>query len=164
MLVSLIVAAAENYVIGKDGKLPWNLPNDLKYFRDLTIGKPVIMGRKTYASIGHALPNRENVVVTRQPHLHLSDATVVHSLEEALHYAKEQVGAKETFVIGGGEIFREALPSADRIYLTRVAGVFEGDAFFPDLPEGEWHEVSREEHAEDARHLRAYTFLVYERK
>jgi dihydrofolate reductase len=164
MIVSLVVAVAENQVIGKDGKLPWNLPNDLKHFRELTTGKPVIMGRKTFVSIGKPLPNRENIVITRQPHLHLSGCIIVHSLKEALRYAEKQIGAKEAFIIGGGEIFTEALSLADRVYLTRVHGTFEGDAYFPALDPDEWEAVDKDEHEEDQQHMHAYTFLLYERK
>lgn len=163
MRLSLIVAVAENNVIGIDGKLPWSLPNDLKYFRDLTNGKPVIMGRKTHESIGKALPNRENIIITRQRDLRLPGCVVVHSLQTALAHA-EASGSKEAFVIGGGEIFKEALLLADRAYLTHVHVTVDGDVFFPALDVQEWEEVSREEHPEDAKHLHAYTFLTYERR
>lgn len=164
MILSLVVAAAENNVIGKDGKLPWDLPNDLKHFREITGGKPVIMGRKTFASIGRPLPHRENIVITRQPKLKIPGCVVVHSLQEALRHAEKQLGAKEAFVIGGGGIFADVLPLADRIYLTRVHGIFEGDAFFPLLQPEIWEEVERDEHEPDPRHLHAYTFLLYERR
>ncbi|MFA6523328.1 MAG: dihydrofolate reductase [Candidatus Peribacteraceae bacterium] len=164
MIISLIVAASKNNVIGVGGRLPWSLPNDLRYFRERTQGKPVIMGRKTFDSIGKPLPNRSNIIVTRQPRLKVQGCIVVHSLDEALKVAEEALGAKEAFIIGGAEIFKEALPKADRVYLTHVHTVIEGDAFFLPLDSSKWEEVSREEHEEDQRHLYAYTFCVYERR
>ncbi len=161
MTLSLIVAASENHVIGKGGKIPWHLPADLKHFRDLTQGHPVIMGRKTYESIGHPLPNRTNIVITRGKEVKIEGCTIVHSLEDALRIVSD---SPEVFVIGGGEIYKEALPLADRIYLTRVHAIVEGDAFFPEIDPKQWREVSRERHAADAEHLYPYTFLVYERK
>ncbi len=162
MKISLVVAAAENNVIGVAGGLPWKLPNDLKFFRELTIGKPVIMGRKTFASIGHALPDRTNIVVTRSREA-TDGCITVHSLEEALK-ASEASGAKEVFVIGGGQLFEEVLPLADRIYLTRVHAVIEGDTYFPALDADTWEQVSMERHDADARHMHDYTFFLYERR
>jgi len=164
MILSLIAAVAENQVIGTQNKLPWDLPNDLKRFRDITSGKPMIMGRKTFDSIGRPLPNRENIIISRQPHLHIPGCIVVHSLEEALKHCEESLDAKEAFVIGGGGVFTDALPKADRIYLTRVHAVVDGDVFFPALDLNEWEEVERDEHQEDPQHLYAYTFLLYERR
>ncbi|MDD4319260.1 MAG: dihydrofolate reductase [Candidatus Peribacteraceae bacterium] len=164
MIISLIVAASENNVIGKDGRLPWSLPNDLKFFRERTEGKPVLMGRKTYESIGRPLPNRENIVITRRQGLKIPGCTVVHSLAEALKYCEERLHAKELFVIGGSEIFQQALPLANRVYLTRVHAQIEGDAFFPVLSRDDWNEVQRDEHAEDPQHLYSFMFQLFERR
>ena len=158
-MISLIVAADEHNVIGGGNKLLWKLPADLKHFRELTTGHAIIMGRKTYASIGRPLPDRQNIVVTRHSQ-EISGCDVVGSIDEALELAKD---AREIFVIGGGEIYRQALPLVQRIYLTRVHGTFEGDVTFPELNMTEWKEMSREQHPADEKNPHAYTFLVYER-
>ncbi len=163
MIISLIVAASENNVIGNSGKLPWSLPNDLKYFRDLTVGKPVIMGRKTLESIGKPLPGRQNIVITSQNTLPLPGCDTADSPARALEKAEES-GAKEVFVIGGGQIFHDLLPLANRVYLTRVHATIEGDTFFPKLDQAAWTEISRERHPADPKHLHDYTFFVYERR
>lgn len=137
MILSLLVAADENNVIGKDNKLPWHLPNDLKYFKNTTWGMPILMGRKTFESIGKALPGRKNIVITRKDELSLTGADIVHSIEEAIEKAVDY-GALEIFVIGGAEIFKSTFPQAQRIYLTRIHHRFEGDVFFPILNENEW--------------------------
>jgi dihydrofolate reductase len=160
--LSLIVAVSENNVIGKDDALPWSLPDDLKYFRQKTEGKPVIMGRKCYESIGRPLPNRRNIVVSRKEDLKIEGCEVVGSLEEAVEIAKGD--AEEIFVIGGAQIYELALPLAGRLYLTRVHAEIDGDVFFPEVDENEWKEVSREEHDADQEHQDAFTFLVYERR
>ena len=162
MLLSLIAAADEHNVIGKDGKLPWHLSADMHYFRTVTSGHPIIMGRKTYESIGHPLPGRQNIVISRQTHLKIDGCDVVSSLDEAIHLAEES-GATEAFVIGGGEIYKQALSIADRIYLTRIALSVDGDTFFPVFSEKEWEEVSREEHQADEKNACSYTFTVYRR-
>ncbi len=160
MRTALIVAASENNVIGNKGKIPWNLPADLKYFRKLTEGHLVIMGRKTYESIGHPLPRRRNIVISRQEGFKAEGCEVVKSLEEALKIAE---GEGEVFVIGGGEIYKQALPLADRVYLTRVHAQIEGEAFFPEVSKG-WVEMSREPHEADAEHAHSFTFFTYERR
>jgi len=163
MLISLIAAASENDVIGKGGTLPWKLPADWRYFREKTMGKPVIMGRKTYQSIGHPLPDRHNIVISRDEAFQAEGCDTAHSLEEALTLA-ENDGAKEAMILGGGEIYRLALPLAHRIYLTRVHVVIQGgDTFFPEVGE-EWQEVWRERHEKDPEHLYAFTMIVFERK
>ncbi len=164
MRLSLIAAAAENNAIGIKNALPWDLPNDLQHFRKITEGKPVIMGWMTYQSIGRPLPNRENIVISEQPHVKIPGCTVVGTLADAIGYADAQTGAKEAFVIGGALTYKQALPLADRVYLTRVHADIEGDAFFPVLDPHEWAEVERDEHESDPKHLYAYTFLLYERK
>ena len=159
MTISLIVAVAENGVIGQDNGLPWRLPGDLRRFKALTMGKPIIMGRKTYDSIGKPLPGRTNIVITRQSDLHLSGCIVVGSLAEALSC----INAEEYMVIGGADIYRQALPLAQRVYLTQVHATIEGDAFFPALDSTQWHERAREDVVADAQHLYAHSFITLER-
>ncbi len=140
MMVSLIVAVSQNGVIGNKGKLPWHLPADLKRFKQLTTGHPIIMGRKTFESIGKPLPGRTNIVITHQKNFQACGAMVAHSLEEALRLCEKE---NEVFVIGGAEIFEEALPLANRIYLTLIHQDFEGDTRF-DFNHSAWKEISRE--------------------
>ena len=158
-MLTLLVAAAENNAIGLNGQLPWRLPADLQWFKRHTLGHPVLMGRKTWDSLGRALPGRANVVVSRQPDLVLPGASVFADVGAALTYARGQEGGAEVFGIGGGELYRLLLPFADRILLTRVYTTVAGDAFFPVLAPAEWREVSREPHPADARHAYAFTFL-----
>jgi dihydrofolate reductase len=177
--VSLIAAVSENNVIGKNGRLPWRLPADLRRFRNLTEGKAVIMGRKTFESIGKPLPGRFNIVVTKQRE-GIPGCIVAHSLEDALKATEvsslrsdvssrkldvrsQKSDVREVFVIGGGEIYKQALPLAHRFYLTRVHASIEGDVVFPEVAWEEWNEISREHHGTDASHAYPYTFLVYER-
>lgn len=161
-ILSLIAAVSENNVIGRDNALPWNLPNDLRYFREKTKGHPVIMGWKNYQSIGRPLPHRKNIVISMRPEK-IEGCEVVSSLDEALIHAQKDTDG-EIFIIGGGQTYREALPLADRVYLTRVHAVIDGDITFPDFPTDEWYEVSREPHGTDEQHAFPYTFLVYERR
>jgi dihydrofolate reductase len=140
--VSLVVAMDRQRVIGHQGKLPWHIPEDLKRFKALTMGHSIIMGRKTHESIGRLLPGRRSIIVTRQPGYSVPGALVVHSLEQALAAC---AGEAEAFVIGGADIFRAALPYADRIHLTEVQGEHPGDTWFPELPADEWHEAAREQ-------------------
>jgi dihydrofolate reductase len=160
-LVTLIVAVADNGVIGRDNALPWHLPEDLKRFKRLTMGKPIIMGRKTFESIGKPLPGRQNIVVTRDPEYRREGITVVHDTASALRAVGQ--GA-EIMVIGGAELFRSLLPRAGRVHLTRVHGNIEGDVTWPPLDEREWQVVEREERAADDRHAYAMTFEVVERR
>jgi dihydrofolate reductase len=160
-ILSLVVAAGERNEIGKDGRMPWHLPADLKHFKEVTMGKPVIMGRRTHESIGKALPGRRNIVVTRNPDYAAEGCEVAHSLPEALRLAGE---AAEVMVIGGAELYREALPLAGRIYLTRVAGRFDADTYFPDFVETQWREQQRVHRPADERNAHACDFLVLERK
>lgn len=167
MTVSIIVAAAENGVIGRGGELPWRIPSDLKTFRRLTLGKPVIMGRKTFASLGKPLPGRDNIVVTRDPAFAADGVQVAASLDAALALAGRlaaERGAGEVMVIGGGQIYAEALARADRIYLSRVHATPAGDAHFPLLCEGDWQVVERQPLAPDPRDEHAVTLIVYERR
>jgi dihydrofolate reductase len=156
-----VVAVAENDVIGKNDALPWRLPDDLKRFKLLTMGKPIIMGRKTFASIGKALSGRLNIVISRQPALAIEDCTVCSSFDEALRAAGS---AEEVCVIGGAEIYRAALSRADAIYLTRVHAVVDGDTYFPSLPADQWQEIAREDHAADDRHAYSFSFLTLLRR
>ena len=148
-MISLIVAMSENRVIGVDNRLPWHIPEDLRRFKQLTLGHPIVMGRKTFESIGHVLPKRTNIVVTRERAYRVEGGAVCHSLEEALAWARQSPGFEETFVIGGAEIFRLALPLAHRLYLTEVSWPFEGDTFFPEYPSQDFREVSREVLSQD---------------
>jgi dihydrofolate reductase len=145
-VISLIVAASMNNVIGAKGELPWRLSGDLKRFKAQTMGKPVIMGRLTYESIGRALPGRQNIVITRQTDFNADGCDVVQSVDGAIEAAGD---AEEIMVIGGSHIYQAFVPLADRIYLTRVQANVEGDAFLPDLAAGEWREISRQEYAAD---------------
>jgi dihydrofolate reductase len=158
--LALIAAVAANGVIGRDGMLPWHLPEDLRRFRALTTGHAIIMGRRTWESLPHALPGRQNIVVTRQRRYAAPGATVVSSLEDALRRVTYPPPA---FVIGGGELYRAALPHAQTAFVTRIAHAFEGDATFPALDPGEWVEAAREAGARDAADGFPYTFVTYER-
>ncbi|MGB5260434.1 MAG: type 3 dihydrofolate reductase [Gammaproteobacteria bacterium] len=160
MKISIIVAMADNRVIGNDNRLPWHLPADLKHFKATTLGKPIIMGRKTWESIGRPLPGRTNIVVTRDIHYPADGCVVVHSLDAALAAA---AGHDEVMVIGGAEFYRQVLPQASTLYLTLVHDEFEGDVFFPALEGGEWCEVEREDFNADVNNPHAYSFLRLER-
>lgn len=162
MHISLIAAASENNVIGDQNEIPWHLPVDMAFFRSITEGKPVIMGRKTFESIGRPLPKRHNIVISRQRDLEIEGCDVVSSLEEALEMAEEE-SADEACVIGGGQIYKEAIELADRIYLTRVHATIDGDAYFPEVHEEEWEEVDRDEHAKDDLHEYAFSIIHYEK-
>ncbi|MBW2472126.1 MAG: type 3 dihydrofolate reductase, partial [Deltaproteobacteria bacterium] len=146
MRISLIVAMAENRVIGRDNQLPWRIPADLKHFKALTMGKPIIMGRKTYESIGRPLPGRDNIVITGDTSYRAEGCQVVHTLEEALRSAG---GAEEAMIIGGATLYRQTLKDADRLYLTLVKAQPEGDTWFPKIEPQEWREIRREVHRAD---------------
>lgn len=166
MIISLIVAAAENNAIGKDNKLLWHLPNDMKFFKNTTWGMPVIMGRKTYLSLsGEPLPGRYNIVVSRQQDhgIDRDDVWVVSSTDEALKKA-EETDCKEVFIAGGGQIYDAYLPIADKIYITRVHAQPEGDAFFPAFDENEWEKTYELDFATDNKHAYAYSFQTWVRK
>jgi dihydrofolate reductase len=158
--VSIIVAADEHGGIGRGGGLPWHLPEDLRRFKALTMGKPIVMGRRTWDSIGRPLPGRRSLVVSRQPGLALDGVEVFDSLEGALAAA---ASAPEACVIGGAEIYRQALPSAEVVHLTRVHGSVQADTFFPVLDAAEWAEVEREDRPADDRHAYPYSFLTLRR-
>ena len=160
MIVSLVLAMSENRVIGRDGGLPWHLPKDLQHFKKLTVDHTVIMGRKTFDEIKHPLANRRNVVVSRNPDFQPRGATVVPSLDEALALGATE---REVFVIGGGEIFRLALPRADRLYLTIVHASVEGDTYFPSFDATAWALEEEERHEADEKHAYPFTFRTYSR-
>lgn len=162
MRITLVAAVAANGVIGRDGGLPWRLSGDLKRFKALTLGKPVIMGRRTFASIGRPLPGRLNIVITRDPAAAFDGATAVHSLDEALAAARA-AGAAEAMVIGGAEIYALALPLAERLELTEVAAAPEGDAFFPAHDRAAWRETAREAQPEAGPESPAHAFVTLER-
>lgn len=170
MILSLIAAIGKNNELGKDNKLLWDLPSDMRHFRETTSGHPVIMGRKTFESIGRPLPKRRNVVITRDANYARDGIEVVHSLEEALqlfnHSAKPKTSPEEpdeeVFVIGGAEIYKQSLPYANRLYITRVDQNFEADAFFPVISP-EWKEVFCDSYAPDEAHAYPYSFVIYEK-
>jgi dihydrofolate reductase len=159
-LISLIVAMAKNGVIGRDNQLPWRLPADLAHFKAVTMGKPMVMGRKTWESLPGRLPGRRHIVVSRDPHYRAEGCDLVRSLEQALELAGE---VPEVMVVGGGSIYKEMLPQADRLYLTLVDAEVEGDTRFPEIDFAEWRQLSRESHPADERNACAYTFLELER-
>ena len=160
-MISLIAAVARNRAIGKDGQLLWHLPEDMRYFRETTRGKPVIMGRKTWESLPESfrpLPGRKNIVISRNPAYDAAGATLVGSLEQALRQTAE---TEEVFVIGGADIYWQALPLAHRLYLTEVTRDFDADAFFPEHSASEWKEVSRSE--QKSKSGLEFSFAVYQR-
>lgn len=157
MIISIIAAMGRNKVIGKNNCLPWKLPADMKRFKELTMAKPVIMGRKTFESIKKPLPNRKNIIITRDKDYQAENCIIVHSVKEAL---KSTEGNEETMIIGGAEIFKEFLPMANKMYLTLIDEVFEGDAYFPDYNESDWKEVYKEEYESDGY---KYAFVNLER-
>lgn len=164
--LALMAARARNQCIGRNNELPWRLPGDLQYFKRVTRGKPVIMGRRTWESLNRALPGRTNIVITRSPDYEAEGGEVVHSLDEALELG-EQVAARdnagEVVVIGGADIFRTALARSDRVYMTEVHADVEGDTFFPDMDAGHWQEVQRDDYSVQPGDEYDYSFVVYER-
>ena len=163
MLISLVVAASQNDIIGRDNQLPWHLPNDLKFFKQITMGKPIIMGRLTWDSIGRPLPGRTNIVITRDTSLQIEGVKVVNSKEQAIAEAEKE-GVDEMMVIGGEGIYRLFMEDVDRIYLTRVHAEIEGDAHFPAFDEKDWRLISAEDHKACDKNPYDYSFLVFERK
>jgi len=160
MRLSIIVAMAANRVIGRDNQLPWHLPADLKHFKQLTTGKPILMGRKTWESIGRPLPERTNIVITRDTDYTAAGCVVVHSIDAALRAAGHN---DEVMVIGGSELYRQVLPQATTIYLTRVHADIQGDAVFPEIDESEWREVERIDCEPDEKNTHAYSFITLQR-
>ena len=161
-MLSHIVAASENNIIGREGNLPWRLPNDFKYFKNKTWSMPVLMGRNTFESLKKDLPGRINIVVTKRTDWHPRNVFIVHNISEAVEKAKE-CDANEIFIIGGGEIFKQTINNVDRIYLTRVHTNVQGDTFYPELDSSKWKLVKEEQHTADERNNYPYTFEVWER-
>ena len=162
MTISLIVAAAQNNAIGKEGGMPWHLPNDLRHFKNLTWGMPVVMGRKTFESLGKPLAGRKNIVISRQAGWSAPGAVVVKTIEDALFVARE-ADMKEVMVIGGGEIYKSLFDRAKRIYLTRVEAEPDADTFFPVIDPQQWHLMSQKNHEADEKNAYNYSFQVWER-
>jgi dihydrofolate reductase len=161
VIVSIIAAMDRNRLIGNNNQLPWRLPADLAHFKRVTMGKPIIMGRKTFESIGKPLPGRINIVLTRSTDFHTEGVLTANTLDQALEMA---VGEDEVMVIGGSEIYALALPRADRLYLTYVESSYQGDAWFPPFDSEQWRVIASEEHAADGNNSCDYRFVTYERK
>jgi len=167
MKLALIAAYAQNRVVGRDNKLPWHLPEDLQYFKRCTTGKAIIMGRKTFESIGRPLPNRTNIVISRNAEFQPEGVKVVNSLEQAIELAEavnEINGVEEVMVIGGAAIYELALPLADRLYLTHVHADVNGDAYFPEVDFSDWNEEQRMDHFASDNNPYDYSFVVYDKK
>lgn len=160
--VTIIVAAAENDAIGRKNQMPWHLPNDFKYFKERTMDHSIVMGRKTFDSIGKALPGRRNIVISRKEDYLEDEVDVANSLQEVMTYCRDE---REIFIIGGSQIYQQALPLADQVLLTRVhTQIPDADAFFPSLPEHDWTLTSSDPHEKDEKHVHNYTFEIYSRK
>jgi dihydrofolate reductase len=165
--VAIIVAMGENQVIGIDNQLPWHIPEDLKYFKSTTMGKPIVMGRKTFDSIGRPLPGRTNIVVTRNQHYAAEGVRVAHSVDQALAMAQLEAqasGVSEVMVIGGAQLYADCLPIADRLYITKVHASVEGDAFFPNLNWDDWQELDRKDFTANDSNIYNYSFMTIVRK
>jgi dihydrofolate reductase len=156
-MIAIVVAMSENRVIGRDNSLPWHLPADLKHFKSLTMGHPIIMGRKTFESIGKPLGGRTNIIVTRQEDYPAEGCLIAHSIAPALEKAKEI--DEQVFVIGGAEVFKGSMPLVDTLFLTYVHAEVEGDVYFPELNPQEWEEADRERHEADEKHAFGYSFV-----
>jgi len=166
MIISIIAALSQNHIIGKNNTLPWRLPDDMKYFMQTTKGHYVIMGRKNYQSIPEKfrpLPNRTNIVITKQPDFEAPGCRIVHSLPDAIALAKK-ADQEEVFLIGGAGIYKEGISLADRMYLTEIMGSMDGHVYFPEFNKAEWTETSRNHHPIDINHVYAFDFVVYQRR
>lgn len=161
-ILSLIVATAHNNIIGKGNTMPWHLPADLAYFKKMTLGKPVIMGRKTFESIGGPLPNRRNIIITRDPHYQAEGVDIVDSIDKALAVAK---GVEEVMVIGGGTIYRHCIEQADRLYVTHIDAQIDGDTYFPDYDtQIDWQQVHCDTYLADDKNAYDMKFCTYQRQ
>lgn len=158
--IILIVAAAENNAIGKNNQMLWHLPDDFKYFKNKTIAHSIVMGRKTFESLGKALPDRRNIVLTRDEDWSADEVDVANSANEVLTYCRDE---REIYIIGGGHVYKQWLPQANEVLLTRVHTNIDADAYFPELPIAEWKKVNSEHHEADERHKYAFTFETWER-
>ena len=166
-ILSMIVATADNNIIGKDNDMPWHLPADLAYFKKVTLGKPIIMGRKTYESIGRPLPGRRNIVISRDESYAASGIDTVTSVEQALALVNGSNGdeaVEEIMVIGGGAIYAHCLPKADRLYVTHIKAVIDGDTQFPNYDNGTWQKISSDVRLSDEKNAHPLDFCIYERK
>ncbi|MBT7391077.1 MAG: type 3 dihydrofolate reductase [Gammaproteobacteria bacterium] len=161
MSLSIVVAMDENRLIGKDNKLPWHLPADLAYFKKITTGKSIVMGRKTYDSIGRPLPNRRNIVISRNSKTLITGCEVLSSIDEMLSITKDE---DEVMIIGGASLCEQLLPQVSRLYITKIEGKFDGDVYFPEYNEADWRQVSCESHLPDDLNEHAHHFLVLERQ
>jgi len=162
MKISMIAAMTDDGIIGIENRLPWKLPNDMKWFRQHTLGKPIIMGRKTFESFGSKpLPDRVNIIITRDENYQATDSVVVHNIEEALQAAGD---VEEVMIIGGASFYEQMLPRADRLYLTFVHSKIEGDAWFPEVDFSEWHELERIDYEPDEKNSLAHSFVILDRK
>lgn len=163
MIISQIVAASFNNVIGKNNALPWKMPTDMAYFKKTTWGHHIVTGRKNYEAEGKALPGRVNIILTRNFNYKIPDGIVVQRFDDAIAYASK-VDEEELFVVGGAEIYKLAMPFTDRIYLTRIHTIIDGDTFYPEPDWGEWNEISIESHFKDEQNPYDFDFCVYERQ
>lgn len=161
-MISLMLAMDENRLIGKDNQLPWHLPADLRYFKNVTMGHPIVMGRKTFESVGRVLPGRENIIVTRKANFKAEGVTILHSIDEVKQFADST--KEEVFVIGGAEIFKEILPVTDRLYITEIHHEFKGDTYFPEVNPDEWVQRSVTPGVVDEKNRYPHDFVVLERK
>lgn len=162
MIISTIVAASRNWVIGKDNEIPWYIPNDLRYFRRMTLGHHIILGRKNYESIGKPLPKRTNLIITRDTTYEAPGCHVLHTIDEAIDFARKDK-EEELIICGGGQIYKQTMHLVDKIYFTEIEAVVEGDVFFPEIDTKKWKLVSIERNQSDDRHEYGYNFMVYER-
>jgi len=162
MTISLVVAASENNAIGKNNQLLWNLPNDLKFFKNTTWGFPVIMGRKTFEEVNKPLPGRTNIVITSNPGWQAAGTITVGNINEAIAKAAE-TNSKQAFIIGGGEIYKQSMEIADIIYITRVHAQLEGDTFFPEIDESKWKLTSNQDFVADEKHAYNYSFQIWKK-
>ena len=160
MFISIIAAMDRNRVIGRNNQMPWHLPADFKYFKSITMGKPIIMGRKTYDSMGHPLPGRRNIILSHNINLQIPHCEVLHSLEEALKLLENE---NEVFIIGGENLFMQALPITQRLYFTLIHNNFVGDTYFPDWQENNWQEITCARHEADQYNAWDYDFIVLEK-
>jgi len=161
MRLSIVVAMDKNHLIGKGNGLPWYLPADLAFFKKITTGNAILMGRKTYDSIGKPLPNRRNIIITRNPDISISGCEVVDSIGKALSITRDE---EEVMVIGGANLFKQFLPDVSRLYITHIEGELEGDTYFPNYDANDWLEISRESYQADEKNKYAYHFSMMERK
>lgn len=161
-MISIVVAMDKNRLIGRNNELPWHLPADLAYFKKVTMGKPIVMGRKTHESIGRPLPGRDNIIITRNSEFNVEGCIIVHTVDDILKLANGTTS--ELCVIGGSEIFKEVLPYTDRLYITEIDYSFDGDTYFPEIDHTEWELISREQGSSDEKNPYTFFYNIYDRK